>query len=249
MALRKDSNAAGSLAAMMATILCVTAACLPAPSPTGTPTQSPTNSTENASPAPILSPATPPPGNSPAPIPSAPAPSPTGSPEKATTAPTPADRWSELARRTPYPYSTPLPAAQTTILDGTYTKVDPRQAEHIPCKRCPAYPPGGGVWKLSLDKGIFRVYHPLTEWVTIGSFTVSGDQIEFFNDPHCFRDTGVYEWRLEGGRLTLRAVEDHCGVYLRAQNLEALPWQSCQPPSTEAAITDHWPIPPGCQSD
>jgi hypothetical protein len=154
---KKDLKAVGSLAAMMAAILCVTVACLPAPSPTGTPTPPPTSSTENASPAPIPSTATP---------------APTGSPEKAMTAATPADRWSELARRTPYPYSTPLPAAQTTILDGTYTKVDPRQAEHVPCKRCPAYPPGGGVWKLSLDKGIFRVYHPLTEWVTITVFRI-----------------------------------------------------------------------------
>ena len=175
--------------------------------------------------------------------------SPTSSPEKAAAAPTPADRWSELARRTPYPYSTPLPAAEPTILDGTYAKIDPRQAEHVPCKRCPAYPPGGGVWKLNLDKGIFRVYHELTGWVTIGSFTVTEDQIVFFNDPHCFQDTGVYRWRLEDGRLTLTADDDNCGVYLRAQNLEAMPWESCQPPSTEAAITNHWPIPAGCESD
>ena len=103
-------------------------------------------------------------------------PPPTSSPEKAAGAATPDDRWSELVQRTPYPYSAPLPAAEPTILDGTYAKVDPRQAEHVPCKRCPAYPPGGGVWKLNLDKGIFRVYHELTGWVTIGSFTVTGDQ-------------------------------------------------------------------------
>ena len=176
-------------------------------------------------------------------------PSPNSSPEKAAGAATRDDRWSELAQRTPYPYSAPLPAAEPTILDGTYAKVDPRQAEHVPCKRCPAYPPGGGVWKLNLDKGVFRVYHKLTGWVTIGSFTVTGDQIRFFNDPHCFQDTGVYRWRLGDGSLILTADEDECGVYLRAQNLEALPWQSCQPPSSEVAITNHWPIPPGCESD
>jgi hypothetical protein len=32
----------------------------------------------------------------------------------------------------------------------------------------------------------------------------------------------------------------------RAMNLANLPWQSCQPPNTEAAITDHWPKPIGC---
>jgi hypothetical protein len=234
MPLKKDSKAVGSMAALMATIFFVTIACTPTPPPTSATTPWPTSSR-------LIAAATP--------IPSTPTPSPTSSPESAAAIPTPADRWGELAQRTPYPYSTPLPAAQPTILDGTYTKVDPRQAEHVPCKRCPAYPPGGGVWKLSLDKGIFRVYHQLTGWVTIGSFTVAGDHIEFFNDPHCFQDTGVYRWRLEDGSLTLTAVEDNCGVYLRARNLEALPWESCQPPSTEAAITSHWPIPPGCESD
>lgn len=156
------------------------------------------------------------------------------------------DRWSELLHRTPYPYSAPLPPANPTALDGIYTKFDPRQAKHIPCKRCPAYPPGGGIWRLHLDQGIFRVYHVLTGWVTIGSFTVSGDRIEFFNDPHCFQEAGLYTWRLADGKLILDAVQDNCGVYLRRQNLEALPWESCQPPSTEAAITNHWPTPVGC---
>jgi hypothetical protein len=178
----------------------------------------------------------PPPSRIPTPVPTPPTPEPI----------TPTVKWLELLRRTPYPYSTPLPPPEPTILDGTYTKFDPRQAEHIPCKRCPAYPPGGGVWRLKLDKGIFRVYHHLTGWVTLGSFTVSEDRVEFFNDPHCFQDTGVYTWDLEDGKLTLELVEDNCGVYLRARNLVALPWQSCQPPSTEAAITNHWPTPVGC---
>jgi hypothetical protein len=99
---------------------------------------------------------------------------------------------------------------------------------------------------LNLEKGIFRVYHEGTGWFTVGSFTVSGDRIEFFNDPHCYQDTGAYAWELEGGELILEAVEDNCGVYLRAQNLVALPWESCQPPETEAAVTDHWPRPLGC---
>ena len=102
---------------------------------------------------------------------------------------------------------------------------------------------------MHLDKGVFRVYHELTDRVTLGSFTVSGDQVEFFNGPHCLQDTGMYTWELVDGKLTLTPVEDNCGVYLRARNLEALPWESCQPPSTEAAITSHWPVPAGCESD
>jgi hypothetical protein len=234
MALNKVSKAVPTIATLIVAILFVANACTATPAPTSASTPSPTPSAEGATATPVSTTPTPPP---------------TSTRESAAANPTPADRWSELAQRTPYPYSTPLPAAETTILDGTYTKVDPRQAGHIPCKRCPAYPPGGGVWKLSLDKGIFRIYHPLTGWVTIGSFTVTEDQINLFNDPHCFQDTGVYRWRMEDGSLTLTAVEDNCGVYLRAQNLEALPWESCEPPSTEAAITNHWPIPPGCESE
>jgi hypothetical protein len=29
-------------------------------------------------------------------------------------------------------------------------------------------------------------------------------------------------------------------------NLTNFPWQSCQPANIEAAITDHWAKPPGC---
>jgi hypothetical protein len=81
-----------------------------------------------------------------------------------------------------------------------------------------------------------------------GSFTVSEDRIEFFNDPHCYKDVGVYAWRLKAGALTLEVVEDGCGAGLRARNLVSLPWESCQPPSMEAAITDHWSIPIGCDT-
>lgn len=159
---------------------------------------------------------------------------------------TPTDIWSGVLQRTPYPYTTPLPSATPTILDGLYVKFDPRPGERAPCRRCPPYPPEGGRWRLSLDKGIFRVYHYGTGWSTLGSFIVSEGQIEFFNDPHCFRDVGVYEWKLEDGALLLEAVRDDCGVDLRMRSFVAHPWESCQPPSTEAAITNHWPTPVGC---
>ncbi len=158
---------------------------------------------------------------------------------------TPSDIWSGLLQRTPYPYTAPLPPANVSGVDGTYVKFDPRPGKRAPCRRCPPYPPEGGVWRLSLGKGIFRVYHEGTGWSTLGSFTVSGDRIEFFNDPHCLEDVGIYTWELRDGELVLSVVEDDCGVDLRLRNL-AYPWESCQPPSTEAAITDHWPTPVGC---
>lgn len=92
------------------------------------------------------------------------------------------------------------------------------------------------------------MYHDGTEWGTLGSFTVSEDRIEFFNDPHCLQDVGIYTWELRNGELVLKVIEDNCGVDLRLRNLVAYPWESCQPPSTEAAITDHWPTPVGCDT-
>ncbi len=174
---------------------------------------------------------------------------PQDAPETAGMTPTPADVRAGTLQRTPYPYTTPLPPAVPTVLDGIYVKFDPRPGERAPCRRCPPYPPEGGIWRLSLDEGVFRVYHDGTGWATLGSFTVQGDRIEFFNDPHCIWDVGIYTWKLEGGSLSLEAVTDGCGFDLRRRNLTTYPWASCRPPSTEAAITGHWPAPSGCDGD
>ncbi len=66
------------------------------------------------------------------------------------------------------------------------------------------------------------------------------------NDPVCHELWGFYRWRLEEGSLTLTMIEDKCAIGLRAMNLTHLPWVSCQPPNIEAAITEHWPKPAGC---
>jgi len=158
----------------------------------------------------------------------------------------PADTWTALLQEKPYPYAAPLPPAQTTVLDGTYTKIDPRPGDRAGCRRCPPYPPEGGLWKLRLDKGTFWVFHQKTVWQTQGSFTVLGDQIEFFNDPHCHQDFGTYRWKLEAGQLILELVNDECGFGLRATSLIAQPWLSCQPSSTEGTISGYWSMPPGC---
>lgn len=120
-------------------------------------------------------------------------------------------------QRTPYPFTAPLPSPLQTDLDGTYVKFDPRPGERAGCKRCPPYPPEGGVWKLNLDAGVFQVYHERTGWRSLGSFTLSGDQIAFFNDPHCIHDVGAYLWSLQSGQLNLQVVEDPCGPELRSK--------------------------------
>jgi hypothetical protein len=102
------------------------------------------------------------------------------------------------------------------------------------------------LWKLSLSKGIFRIYFTVNGWRSLGSYTVSEDRLYLFNDPYCNMETGVYTWKLEGGALTLTEVDDLCSQGLRAANLVDQPWLSCSPPNTEAAITDHWQKPAGC---
>jgi hypothetical protein len=161
--------------------------------------------------------------------------------------PTPTDVWSALLNRTPFPYATPLPLPTRTVLDGSYAKLDPKEGTPVPCRRCPDYAPEGGIWKLHLDNGVFRIYHQVTGWRSIASFTVSQDQLYLFNDPVCTDAVGVYKWKLESGTLTLEVIEDECAIRLRAMNLTGLPWLSCRPPNAEAAVTDHWFKPPGCQ--
>jgi hypothetical protein len=167
---------------------------------------------------------------------------------------TPVTGWSALLLKTPYPYLLALPEPTPTLLDGTYSKLEQKDAPPVHCLRCPAYAAEGGTWKLQLDRGVFRIFHEATGWQDAGSFVLSEDRetkgapnlLVLFNDPVCPKAVGLYTWNLEGGKLNLKAVEDSCSFFLRAVNLGSLPWDSCQPPSTEAGITDHWPKPLGC---
>ncbi len=163
-----------------------------------------------------------------------------------TETPSPTDVWLSLFQKTPYPYTTPLPPHTPTVLDATYVKWDPKTATPVPCRRCPDYAPEGGLWKMSLDRGVFRYFHTVTGWKSIASFAVAGDRFILFNDPYCPTEIGLYTWTLEAGYLTFVEIDDPCAIRLRAKNLTSLPWASCQPPSVEAAVTDHWPKPDGC---
>lgn len=139
-------------------------------------------------------------------------------------APTPTDVWTSLLHKQPFPYTTPLPPRAPTVLDGLYVKLELKQGTPVPCRRCPDYLPQGGTWKLSLDKGVFRVFHQATGWHSLGSFAVSGDQVTFFNDPHCYAVIGTYKWRLEGKKLNLEVIQDTCHVDRRARTMTNLPW-------------------------
>jgi hypothetical protein len=155
--------------------------------------------------------------------------------------------WSELLQKTPYPHTAPLPTRDHTALDGTYTKFDPKKTAPVACRRCPDYVPQGGIWKLNLDKGVFRIFHESTGWRSLGSFVIDGNRVGVFNDPCCIDVKGNYRWTLTQGRLNLQVVEDKCAIGQRAKNLTKLPWLSCQPPSKEAGYRGHWDKPPGCE--
>jgi hypothetical protein len=167
---------------------------------------------------------------------------------------TPAGAWFAHLQQVPYPYSIPIPSPKPSVIDGAYAKVEPEQAGHVPCKRCPDYAAGGGIWKLHLGDGVFHVYHEPTGWRSLGSFTTFYDQnsaeridqLVLFNDPHCPGVVGLYNWRLAAGELVLEVVGDTCSMGLRAANLASRPWASCRPPNVEAGASDHWPKPPGC---
>jgi len=155
-------------------------------------------------------------------------------------------KWMELLQRMPYPYLIPLPEPKRTGLDGTYTKVVIPKAERVHCRRCPDYAPEGGPWKLSIDQGVLRIFHPESGWKSIATAIVSSDRLLLANDPSCIEDIGVYAWRLEKGRLMFEAIDDPCAIRLRAMNLTQQPWLACRPPNIEAAVTGHWLKPEGC---
>jgi hypothetical protein len=146
----------------------------------------------------------------------------------------------------PYPFLRPLPEPTATEIDGVYAKSGIREGTPFPCRRCPDYYPYEGDWTLWLDRGVFRVHFLVTGWRSVGSFTVQGDEVSFFNDPNCTDKSGSYRWEKIGRGLKLTAVDDPCMFGIRAANFSEGTWESCLPPNQEAAVTDHWDKPSGC---
>jgi len=159
----------------------------------------------------------------------------------------PFQAWLELLERQPVPWTTPLPPAERTTLDGSYVKMDPGEPEWWVCRRCPDYLPAGGLWRLNFEKGAYHIYYPTISWRSLGSYTLDGARIYLFNDPYCQYETGLYTWKLEGGRLTFQVIEDPCSINLRQANLTRQAWLSCKPPNDEAGATGHWMVPEGCE--
>jgi hypothetical protein len=163
--------------------------------------------------------------------------------------------WFEFQNQVPIAHTTPLPGSVWTPIDGTYAKLDPSLPQWWACRRCADYRPAGGIWKLRFDRGVMRIYYPITGWRSVASYTVSGDELHIFNDPYCPQEVGAYRWQLEhewnlpDRKLLIEVDQDHCSINLRAENLSSQAWYSCQPPNEMTAASDHWHKPPGCEEN
>jgi hypothetical protein len=132
----------------------------------------------------------------------------------------------------PYPYTKPTPPAEPTAADGTYARsvTEKKAGGRGPCRRCPPYRLEVGTSTLSLQAGVFRITNQVREagaidWRSVGHYTVSGDEIVFFNDPNCPQTRGTYRWSVSGTRLTFDVIEDDCAFGgLRWRYLMASPW-------------------------
>ncbi len=85
---------------------------------------------------------------------------------------------------------------------------------------------------LELSEGRFFISHRApdkpdsSQFSSRGHFTLSGDEITFFNDANCPKTPGSYHWSLAAGVLTFEALEDPCPFSdLRQRFLSALPWE------------------------
>ena len=155
--------------------------------------------------------------------------------------------WQQLMQRNPYPYTTPIPPDAATAVDGVYAKYETKETPPIACRRCPDYKPEGGWWRVSLRRGVFRIFHPVSGWKSLGTYSLVGDRILLANDPVCPGLTGVYRWKRSNKHLIFATIADKCSAGLRAKNLTHLAWQPCHPHSAEAAVGDDRPEPYGCR--
>lgn len=155
--------------------------------------------------------------------------------------------WTEVVGYEPYPYARELATPEWTAIDGVFAKFDGSTPQWWRCARCPDFLKAGGNWVLMLHQGTMHLYYAVTGFSTVSSYAVRDDQIELFNDPHCPYETGEYSWSIQDGGLKFAEINDPCAIHLRAENLTFQPWYSCQPPNTEAAISDHWIRPSGCE--
>ena len=128
--------------------------------------------------------------------------------------------------REPYPFVTPVPPRSPTPIDGLYHRNYVQGSDPIPCRRCAPYRLDRGDSTLEMSQGRYYVAHEAANFASRGHYRVEGDRLELFNDPNCPETRGEYTWRLQGGILVLKTIEDPCAFdRLRARYLSAAPWR------------------------
>jgi hypothetical protein len=98
---------------------------------------------------------------------------------------------------------------------------------------------------MQFEKGVMRIFYQITNWKSIGSFTVEENRLKIFNDPFCPQEVGEYEWALENGNLSLKAVNDGCAFDLRKENLAKQTWLACTDGQEQPGCAEMPNTPPG----
>lgn len=150
-------------------------------------------------------------------------------------------------RLMPYPFMSPTPSPQQTLIDGTYLRtVDldevggARIGLPYRCFRCPPFRIDAGVSTLIFTEGAYYLHHHLSGFRTLGSFVIEGERITLFNDPNCPQIPGVYTFDRTPHGLTLDVVRDGCPYgHERADDLMFHAWTRVA--ACSRRIRDLWP--------
>jgi hypothetical protein len=102
-----------------------------------------------------------------------------------------------------------------------------------------------GVTTLIFYEGRYFMHHQLSGFKALGHYTLDGDRIRLFNDPNCSTMTGEYSWKLKGGGLTFRVIDDPCAFgNERAHDLTVATWTKV--PACHRRMIGLWPGFLGC---
>jgi len=142
------------------------------------------------------------------------------------------DRRIEDPTLLPYPFMSPTPAPDPTVLDGTYLRTltlkdvgGARVGLPYRCLRCPPFRIDAGVSTLIFTRGAYYLHHQLSGFRTMGSFVVDGGRVTLFNDANCPQTPGVYTFELTAHAIRFAVVDDECPFSgERSFDLLVRPW-------------------------
>jgi hypothetical protein len=132
----------------------------------------------------------------------------------------------------PYPFMSPTPPPEPSVLDGTYLRTltlrdvgGARIGLPYRCLRCPPFRIDAGGTTLIFTRGAYYLHHQLSGFRTMGSFVIQGDRVTLFNDANCPQTPGIYAFEVTAHGLRFRVVEDDCPFSgERSFDLMVRPW-------------------------